>query len=402
MSKKILFITTSNLATNPRLVKEIQSLKKSDYRLEVLAFSLGNWGDDIDVEIRQKLNLSCHYLSAKRTPLALWLKWALMHKFYQLWSKVSQSIEIISYASNKRSIQLKSYLSRRNLDYDLIIAHNLGSLYPAFHASKKFNIPFQFDVEDYHPGELIPRASEKEKQRREKLMKELLPHARSISYASPLIKVEVERLVEMNLQTGLVINNSFWSNEFIQPKEADGPIKIVWFSQNISYGRGLELIVAVISEMKDEIELHLIGSKDDQFYQDFLFDQPNIFTHETMPQMKLHQFLANFDLGLALELNQTDLNRQICLTNKIFAYLQAGLYIIATDTPAQKNFIERNPQHGCTVGQSREELKAGLQSVIESIRSIRKEAVNRFQAAQKYNFENESERFLEMVKGAVK
>jgi hypothetical protein len=45
------------------------------------------------------------------------------------------------------------------------------------------------------------------------------------------------------------------------------------------------------------------------------------------------------DIGLALESKTADFNRDICLTNKILAYAQAGLYIFATDTFGQRDFL---------------------------------------------------------------
>jgi hypothetical protein len=42
-------------------------------------------------------------------------------------------------------------LQRKQEKFDLIIGHNLGSLYPAYWLAKKEKTKFAFDVEDYHP-----------------------------------------------------------------------------------------------------------------------------------------------------------------------------------------------------------------------------------------------------------
>ena len=48
---------------------------------------------------------------------------------------------------------------------------------------------------------------------------------------------------------------------------------------------------------------------------------------------------------MALE-TETTINREICLTNKIFTYLLSGLAIIATDTLAQKQFLDTYSEIG--------------------------------------------------------
>ncbi len=44
-----------------------------------------------------------------------------------------------------------------------------------------------------------------------------------------------------------------------------------------------------------------------------------------------------YDLGLSLETDATE-SRRLCLTNKIFTYLLAGVPVMMSDTPAQSAF----------------------------------------------------------------
>jgi hypothetical protein len=46
---------------------------------------------------------------------------------------------------------------------------------------------------------------------------------------------------------------------------------------------------------------------------------------------------ASYDLGLSLETESTQ-SRKLCLTNKIFTYLLAGIPVMLSDTPAQREF----------------------------------------------------------------
>jgi len=55
---------------------------------------------------------------------------------------------------------------------------------------------------------------------------------------------------------------------------------------------------------------------------------------------EMARLAACHDVGLALELNEP-FHRSICLTNKIFVYLLAGLPVLLSDTPAQRQLSEQ-------------------------------------------------------------
>lgn len=57
------------------------------------------------------------------------------------------------------------------------------------------------------------------------------------------------------------------------------------------------------------------------------------------PPSEMVRLAAEHDLGLSLELTHPH-NRAICLTNKIFTYLLAGLPIVMSHTPAQTEFAQ--------------------------------------------------------------
>ena len=64
-----------------------------------------------------------------------------------------------------------------------------------------------------------------------------------------------------------------------------------------------------------------------------------IVLHAPAPPDQMIRLAAEFDVGLALE-HPVSLNREVCLTNKIFSYLLAGNAIIATATLGQRPIME--------------------------------------------------------------
>jgi hypothetical protein len=58
------------------------------------------------------------------------------------------------------------------------------------------------------------------------------------------------------------------------------------------------------------------------------------------PPEEMVRQAAPYDIGLSLETDISD-NRSLCLTNKIFTYLLAGVPVLLSDTPAQRALAPR-------------------------------------------------------------
>lgn len=399
LEKQLLFISTVNLTTNPRILKEIRLAAAQGYRVIFLGFSLGNWSDELEEKLKSELQgVELIYLDATRKRYASWLTSTLTEKIAGLLNKVApNSLLLSAFASSKRSVLLCRQLKKikaKGIAPDLLIAHTLGALYPAFVFAQKNVIPFGFDVEDYHPWESINGNSRDEAARRETILKQILPHARYVSTAAPLISSQVKRLVPGTYPQ--TIYNSFPKNEFIKPAILKGEkMKLVWFSQNINAGRGLELILSEWENLKQDFELTLIGKLDNAFYDQYIKGHPGIIIKPPLPQSGLHQLLSGFDIGLAIDVDDHDKNRQLVITNKILAYYQAGLFIVATNTPAQQQFIEDHPAHGTIIMQDADEAAKSLLKISASKERLRLSAQERFDAAATFNWEKEAALLLQ-------
>lgn len=398
-NKKILFVTTSSLSTNPRLVKEIKYFSSIGCQIKVVAFQLGNWGDQLDDRLKAELNVEVIYLDATRKSILNWLYYSLKNKLSRKMYSNGSTLKQAAYASNKRAIQILHALKKVKDTADFIFAHNLGALYPSYIFSKQTKAKLIFDVEDYHPGENIGEDSKNEIERRERLMKELLPNIHAVTYASPLIKAEVEKLLHKKLDNSQVINNSFFQKEFNSYKgEESQKLRFVWFSQFVSFGRGLEPFLEAADQFSEEIEIELIGELDGQFNEELLKHRKYITTKAPMDQKELHGYIGKFHIGLALELNTADLNRQICLTNKIFAYAQAGLYIFATDTPAQIEFMQRNSQLGILSRQNSKDMELKIEGLLKRKQELILSTEDRFAFAQRLSYDNEQLKYGDLLK----
>jgi hypothetical protein len=405
--QKILFITTNNLTTNPRLLKEVQLALDNGFLPTVVCFDFDNWTTAIENDLRSEF-IGVEFISipASRESFFSWATTSVLHFFYRrLFKVLGYSLKGHAFASEKRSISLIHKLNELDSIYSFIISHNLGALFPAYFFAKKKKIPFAFDVEDFHPGEKIGKDYKNEKSRRIFLLQKLLPSASYISYASPLIGDAILNLIPtLSQRTYFLLNNSFSSKEFNLPEAVEtNKLNFVWFSQNIAEGRGLEAFIPILYEFKDDVELTLVGNLNENFNNSFIKKYSEIISFiKPLPQASLHRLLSKFDVGLAIESESTDYNRDICLTNKIFAYAQAGLYVLATNTKGQTQFIEQNPWSGKLIGNTSNEFRYAIKYLIEKKCYIRNGSLERFGKSKKLSWENEQTILVNIWKSLAK
>ncbi|MGZ3834694.1 MAG: hypothetical protein ACXVB0_14310 [Mucilaginibacter sp.] len=129
----------------------------------------------------------------------------------------------------------------------------------------------------------------------------------------------------------------------------------------------------------------------------------NVCIHEPLPPDEIIAFASQFDIGLAAE-KSVPLNRDICLANKIFTYMQAGLVILASDTTAQLNLLNENE------GIGRVYQKGNPQSIADGLLYYHQHRNELFKAKQaslslareKFNWEIEQQKFLTVVQEILK
>lgn len=371
--KRMLFITSTNLAANPRLVKELRLAIDAGYHTTVVQFTVGNWSDGLTKALQQQYPQTIFIsLSAMRSPFLPWLWSSLLQKFYSLLPVSFLTTEMLSVVTGKRSWLLLQGVKKTSESYDWVIAHNPAAFYPAYVYAQRSGAKLGIDVEDYHPGETtVP----KQQQQMLRFMQQLLPKARYCSYAAPLIAAEVKKNIQGLANKQLVLLNGFLGSEFIAPVSTTvDRLKLVWFSQNIDAGRGLEEVIPAVNELHALVELHLVGYLQPKFAATHLKNRNGIVLREPMPQQELHRFLATCDVGLATDV-PVNKNRELALTNKILAYAQAGLYILSFPVDAQLDFLKTYQLHHSI-------MKNSCDAIIEVLQSLTKDHINNNKAEQ--------------------
>ncbi|HNQ26603.1 MAG TPA: hypothetical protein PKL92_01660 [Aquaticitalea sp.] len=385
--KRILFITTSSLAANPRLVKEVETLKH-DFECYVLCFKHFDWGLKLSDGIVQR-NPEVHFVAIDRKKQLLQtLVSKLFHRVARLcnpWFK--KNTMVCAFASNDKTPQLlfNAFLVSKGKPPKMIIAHNIGAFYPAMRVAKLTASGLQLDIEDYHPGEALYFNKSFEKQNRMYIMQAAFCRSNTITYASEGIALECQKQFRIGDGTKqATILNAFEAKYFKSPDKPSAIIKCVWFSQHIGPNRGLEQIFEAAKSL-DQVEFHLIGNPNMHYLEGMALSD-NIKFHNSMKAEDLYRFLGLMDIGLALEDISADQNRNICLTNKIMAYAQAGLYILATDTFGQSQFLNAlDYKAGKVIGTS---LKDAINQFDPNLLDIDCKT-ERWQRAKAFSWDNE-------------
>ncbi|WP_179004966.1 hypothetical protein [Winogradskyella forsetii] len=394
--RQLLFITTSSLAANPRLVKEFEALKK-EFKCYVMSFKHQDWTLELTEAIKSR-NPEVHFIEIDRKlDVIQTIYCKMLQKIAILLNNIfPKSFKICAWASNDKAAQLWFMVNnlRKTVRPSRVIAHNLGAFYPAVKLSEKQGASLQLDIEDYYPGEALYFNKKHEQQNRMYIMARSFLEANSITYASEGIKLECQKHFKVEKQTEEVtIINAFKATDFVEPKSvASNKIKCVWFSQHIGPNRGLEQVFEA-AKISHEVEFHLIGNRN-QAYLDTVDLSKNIILHDIMTQEQLHDFLSQMDIGLALENADADYNRDICLTNKFLAYAQSGLFILATHTFGQSQFLNNLEYNAGIIMNT--SLPKTLHHIDKAVLS-KESRIARWKNAKSFSWENEQLKLKQLL-----
>ena len=392
----ILILTSGSPASNPRMVKEATELNKRGYDVHVLYGFIASWSDKLDGAILHDAKWTASRVGGHPVDDRLpWIISRFLHKSAELF----QMRGIFKFTYSRLSLPLLIRGFRQKPD--AIIAHNLGALPPAYLISKWKSIPMFFDAEDFHSGESyndtensINRAAEER----------FIRHCNGISTASPLIG-EAYKHIFPNLKI-FTVNNCF-SIEDQRPLIPihNSHLRFAWFSQTIGNDRGLMEFLIAVADIKNQTAIHitLIGQCSDEFSAT-LKQSIQKASHITldvrppMPESEIMKVLRESHLGLALERTQP-LNRDLCLTNKVFSYLLNGCQILYSNTRAQKKFQNEHPTSGRLIELDN---KASIQNGVEwylnhfsTLEDMRQK--NWELSRQKLHFEREAAPWFEFI-----
>lgn len=408
MTARICLITPWHLANNPRLVKEAHALRQAGYTVEVVAGRYFPPMDGHDAPILATARWRTTFVDYRTRPCTLGLR--LAHAAARKWAGLGLGLSTgIAARAHHRASRLLAARAGA-IRADLYIGHTLPGLYAAASAAARNGARFAFDAEDFHAAE-TDRAENDTAERRsiERLERMLLPKAAYVSAAAPLIADAY--VARYGLRRPHVILNTFPLSEGPAPVVStddtpDRRRRLYWFSQTIGPGRGLEPMIDILGLMRTPTELHLRGLLDPAYGETLRLKAravgvPVTF-HPVADASEMARLAAAHDVGLSLEL-PTPRNRDLCLTNKLFTYLLAGLPVVLTRTQAQARIAPELGGAGLLLSAEGPAASArALDAVIGSAHTLRaaKQAAATL-AHERYNWDLEQKVLLDAVAVAL-
>lgn len=387
------------------MVKEANALQAAGYRVHVIAADVSAHVRDLDRGLLP--NASWQYTLVGRGSRVGWMGRAGVRKLSRLlfkwspWRPLALAVNAFSHLSS-RIAQVAVATPA-----DMYIAHTLPALPAAAKAAKVHKAVLGFDAEDFHSGELDPVENPLEPSLCNVIESFYLPQCQHLTAASPGIASAYQERYGVKMTPLL---NVFPLSEApgLPSLVPQGPPKLYWFSQTLGPDRGLEAMVDVLAAMATPCELHLRGSSSPEYRGSLIGRAQRFGVAERLhllppaPPGQMVKLASGYTLGLSLEL-KSPFNRDICLTNKAFTYLLAGVPVVLSNTSGH---AELAPSLGAAALLL--DLSETQQTALELDRWLAdKNAVEAARVEawrlshQRYNWDVEQRSFLECVDKAL-
>jgi len=408
---RVCLLTPGHLATNPRLVKEADALSDAGYEVEVVCTRFIAWAilQDASFEGR-RWKVAARIPFGPLAPRGWRLKQVLRQRLARVALSAGLGAEVVREAEwHPASPDITS--AALAVKADLYIAHYPAALPAAAKAAARHRAIYAYDAEDFHLGDLpdLPE-HEVEKSRLRAIEARYLPGAAYVSAASPGIADAYA--AEYGISRPAEILNVFPLGQAPASATSRGTVEpgpsLYWFSQTIGPDRGLEAAVVAIGRANSKPHLYLRG-RPVAGYIDHLKSSSGsaevaarIHLLDLAPPHEMERLSATFDLGLVGETAHTR-NRAICLTNKVFSYVLAGVPPLMSATPAQVAFAEKHELQRLVFPiDDADALARRLDEMLLAPQLLERMRAECFALGQDcYNWERESQVLLDLVGRAI-
>ncbi len=403
MPRAVCIVSPGSLASDPRVVKEARALHDAGYEVTTV---------------------TCDYSEALRAEddeIAATAPWKVVRVrrapeegvSARVASTIAKALETAGMtvpagvaACSARAPVGPLMRTLRGVRAELYIAHYVAALPAAAGAARRHGALLGFDAEDFHSGEGTKDPGEDFRMRMvEAVEGAFLPDCAYMTAASPMIGAAYTQRYGLASTTVLNVFPLAMAPERPRQRQGQG-LKAYWFSQTIGLDRGLQAFIQAMGHARTPITLDIRGSNR-WGHGDALLAlagqvgvEGRVRLLPMAPPGEMVRLAAEYDIGLSLETDVSE-NRRICLTNKIFTYLLAGIPVVMSRTPAQ---VKLAPDLGMAARLCSLDDPAELASILDSLASPGARAAAAAEAwrlgRERYNWEKEQAELLTAVAAA--
>jgi hypothetical protein len=338
--KRITIVTAGHVSACPRMLKAADALACAGYRVRVVSVNHTPWAADADAVVKSTRHWTWSVVDYDAVSgAALRRKTGARFRMMQTIaaavgpSRVPIGVAIRAYSRAHDEIVREATAEAA----DFIYGGSTGALAAVAESAARLGVPYAIDFEDFHSGELSGDGSELANALAARVERHVIPGARFITAGSPMIADEYRQRYGVQ---PLAIHNTFSIAPVDATMRAEGPLRLYWFSQTLGAGRGLEDVIRAAARADVPVALHLRARPVPSYVHalralsESIAPKLEVALHDPAVPDDMVALAQPYDAGLACE-EPTAPNRRLCLTNKIFTYLAAGVPVFLTRTPAQ-------------------------------------------------------------------
>jgi glycosyltransferase involved in cell wall biosynthesis len=328
------------------MLKAADALHAAGYEVRVVSARHTPWATEADQSVRARRNWSwtpvdCSRDSARALQIASGARRRLAAAVSRRLGAGKTPMPIVTRAFSRLHDELVDAILVEPAD--LVYAGTTGALAAAAEAASRLNVPYGLDLEDFHSGEHSEGRDNVNNVLAERIEREVLSKAAFLTAGSPMIADAYAAKYHVRPTP---IHNTF-TLQFgpMRTMRGDEPPRLYWFSQTLGAGRGLDEVVRAVGIAGIAAELHLRARPDPDYTANLLSLQAakapslKVVVHEPGAPDDMVPLAHGYDLGLSCE-EPDVLNRKLCLGNKVFTYLAAGIPVVLSNTPAQACLAE--------------------------------------------------------------
>jgi hypothetical protein len=344
---RVTVVTSGHLSTCPRMVKSADALAAAGYDVTVVSTSHEGWAVDADRDVRSRRTWPVRVVDYRPGESTLTYGWtgaqhraarALVHAI----GPERTPLPLVARAFARVHAALVRTVSA--IPADLIYGGTTGALAAIAAAGHRGPTPYALDLEDFHSGETAGPEAPFVGALATRIERAVLGDAAFLTTSSEAIATAYHERYGV---LPSVVHNTFplpgQRPDFTRAHP--GTLRLYWFSQTIGSGRGLEEAVTALGRAGVSAELTLRGRPHDGYLQTLTHlvaaraPRLTLTVQPPSPPDAMVDLARGHDVGLALD-HGPPRNRTLCMTNKAFTYILAGVAVAMFDTPGQ---------HGCGI-----------------------------------------------------
>lgn len=338
---RVTVVTSGHLSTCPRMLKSADALAADGYDVRVIATRHEPWATETDRDVASRRSWAAEVITYRRGDGATYWRSGARYRAARAAAAAigpeRAPLSVVSRAFGRVHSEIVRAIAAA--PGDLIYGGTTGALAAIAEAARRSRTPYGVDLEDFHSGETSGSDAPLSDALATRVEDAVLGGAAFVTTSSEAIAAAYKARDGVD---AAVIHNTFELPSRPPDVSRADPerLRVYWFSQTIGPGRGLEDAVVGLGRAGVPAQLALRG-RPQPGYLDALTTlaaahAPHVeLVHlAPAPPDAMVDCARGYDVGLALE-QMTPRNRQLCLTNKAFTYILAGMAVAMTDTPGQ-------------------------------------------------------------------